>query len=196
MVGKGQVLPVLFFIRLSHRTMISEASNRIFLTGFMGAGKSTIGKLLANLLMCPFVDIDELIVRQEGRTIAEIFTADGEDTFRDCETKALKSLCQQPPAVYATGGGIVLRAENRREMKNHGRIVYLKADWPTLMNRLQQSVGRPLVDPEKGWDVPRTLWLERLPFYEEADIVVDTDGLTPLAAAQKIAAHSVVTACH
>lgn len=167
--------------------MQPEILTNIFLTGFMGAGKSTVGKLLAAQLKRPFVDIDERIVQRARRAIAEIFATNGEGYFRDCETAILKELRQQPVAVYATGGGIVEREENRCEMKAIGRIIYLKTSWPILKARLQQSAGRPLVDSASGWDNVKELWTKRQPFYEDADIVVDTDGLTPLEVAAWIA---------
>jgi shikimate kinase len=186
---KGQELPVLFCIKLVPQTqyMQPEITNNIFLTGFMGAGKSTVGKILADLLKCAYSDLDDMIVQREKRTIAEIFATEGEDYFRDCETAVLRSLRSQPAVVYATGGGLVVRGENRRQMQILGRVVYLKASWPTLMNRLQQSTDRPLVTPERDWYNLKQLWTQRQAFYEDADIVVDTDGLTPLQVAQKIA---------
>lgn len=167
-------------------SMLLEIRTNIFLTGFMGAGKSTAGKSLAALLGSPFVDLDEQIVCYEKRSIADIFAAEGETYFRDCETKVLQDLCPQSVTIYATGGGIVVRDENRQVMKSKGRIIYLKTSWPTIKARLQQSVDRPLVDPAKGWDEVRNLWLKRQTYYEDADFVVDTDGLTPLQVAQKI----------
>ena len=164
-----------------------EVSKNIFLTGFMGAGKSSVGRLLAKLLNRPFVDLDEMIVQRENRTIADIFSVDGEKYFRDCETSVLNELCQQSVAIYATGGGIVVRDENRRAMKKVGRIVYLKTSWATLESRLRKSVNRPLVDPEAGWDHVKALLVERQAFYKDADIVVETDGCTPLQVARKIA---------
>jgi len=162
-------------------------SKNIFLTGFMGAGKSTVGRLLANLMNRPFVDLDEMIVQRENRTITDIFSADGEKYFRDCETSVLNELYQQPVAIYATGGGIVVRDENRRTMKGIGSIVYLKTSWATLKNRLRKSVDRPLVDPDAGWDHVKALLADRQTFYEDADIVVETDGCTPSQVAHKIA---------
>ena len=166
--------------------MRSNTQENIFLTGFMGAGKSTVGKLLADLLGCAFNDLDEMIVQREGRTIADIFAAESECYFRDRETAILKELCSQPSAVYATGGGLVVRDENRIQMQRLGRVVYLKASWPTLKMRLQSSTGRPLITPVKDWTKLKKLWSERQPFYEAADVVVATDGLTPLQVAQKI----------
>ncbi len=169
--------------------MQPELKSNIFLTGFMGAGKSSVGRVLADLLKCSFADLDEMIVQREGRSIAEIFAVDGEDYFRDCETAILNELPQQQEAaVYSTGGGLVIREENRRQMRRLGRIIYLKASWPTLMVRLQQSVDRPLVTPERDWDKLKNLWTRRQAFYADADIVVDTEGLAPLQVAQDIAA--------
>lgn len=167
--------------------MQPEITYNIFLTGFMGAGKSTVGKILADLLKYAYSDLDDMIVQCEKRTIAEIFAAEGEDYFRDCETAVLHALRSQPATVYATGGGLVVRDENRRQMQRLGRVVYLKASWPILMNRLQQSTDRPLVSPEKDWYKLKQLWTKRQAFYEDADIVIDTDGLTPVQVAREIA---------
>ena len=152
----------------------------------MGAGKSTVGQLTADLLNMPFVDLDEKIVQREQRSIATIFATDGEECFRDCETDLLDELKEQPAAVYATGGGIVAREVNRQAMASMGKIVYLSASWPTLQERLRSSVGRPLVAQEKNWDELKTLWGKRQTFYSEADIIVSVDGLTPMDIAQNI----------
>ena len=161
-------------------------SHNVFLTGFMGAGKTTVGRSLAELTGCPFHDLDSMIVQREKRSIAEIFAADGEEYFRNCETVVLSTLKKQDRAVYATGGGIVMRDKNRAMMRSIGRIVYLHADWETLRGRLQGSVDRPLVDQATGWHDLEQLWLSRLPDYQDADLVVDTDASTPLQVAQKI----------
>jgi shikimate kinase len=169
--------------------MQPELKHNIFLTGFMGAGKSSVGRVLAALLKCSFADLDEMIVQREGRSITEIFAVDGEDYFRDCETAILNKLShQQAVAVYSTGGGLVIREENRRQMRRLGCIVYLKASWPTLMMRLQKSVDRPLVTPERDWHKLKDLWIRRQVFYADADIVVDTDGHEPLHVVQEIVA--------
>jgi shikimate kinase len=152
----------------------------------MGAGKSTVGRLLAELMQCLFFDLDEMIVDREQRPIRSIFTTDGEVYFRDCETAVLHALDLHHTAVYATGGGIIMREENRKVMRNQGRIIYLKSTWLTIQKRLQSSTERPLVDREKGWDDVKALWLQRQPFYEDADLVVETDGLTPTQVAQRI----------
>ena len=157
--------------------MIPPRSN-IFLTGFMGAGKSSVGRRLAQRLDYRFADLDQLIVTREGRSIAEIFDARGEGYFRDCEAAVLAGQAATERTVFATGGGIVGREENRAVMKRNGTVVYLRASWPTLERRLARSSGRPLADPQQGWDKIRQLWHSRLPWYEEADLVIDTDQLT------------------
>lgn len=158
----------------------------IFLTGFMGTGKTTVGKSLAGLLGCPFVDLDDLIVQREGRPIAEIFATNGELYFRDCETSLLKELHHDQSAIYATGGGLVVRDENRRHMANLGKVVYLKASWSVLKHRLQQSSARPLVNSAKDWGKVKDLLFQRQIYYEQADLIIETNGLTPVQVAQKI----------
>lgn len=166
--------------------MHEESINNIFLTGFMGVGKSTVGMFLADLLRCPFQDLDEMIVQRENRSIREIFSESGEGYFRDCETKLLKELTLQPTTVYATGGGIVIREENRLLMTKLGYTVYLTCSWPVLKKRLQMNADRPLVNSAKDWDDVKGLWVRRRTFYEDANIVVNTEGLTPSQVAQKI----------
>ena len=149
----------------------------IFLTGFMGAGKSTVGRRLAQRLDYRFADLDQLIVAREGRSISEIFATRGEGYFRDCEAAVLAGQAETMRTVFATGGGIVAREENRAVMKQFGTVVYLRASWPILERRLARSSGRPLADPQLGWEKIRQLWHRRLPWYEEADLVIDTDQL-------------------
>jgi len=158
----------------------------VFLTGFMGAGKSTAGQLTADLLEMPFFDLDERIVQSEKRSIATIFAKDGEEYFRNCETGLLGELKEEPAAVYATGGGIVVREANREAMASMGKIIYLSASWSTLQKRLNNSVDRPLVALEKNWDELKTLWVKRQTFYSEADIIVNVDGLAPSEVARNI----------
>ena len=141
---------------------------------------------MSGLLKCPFADLDEIIVQRENRSIAEVFAADGELYFRDCETAVLKELPQHPTSVYAAGGGLVVRDKNRQLLEKLGRVVYLKASWPVLRQRLQQSVDRPLVNSAKEWGHVESLLSQRQAFYERADIVIETDGLAPLQVACKI----------
>ena len=167
--------------------MQTKETTHLFLTGFMGSGKTTVGKVLADLLEYPFVDLDEQIVRSENRPITTIFETDGEGYFRDCESAALTRTCQQKKFVCATGGGIVERDENRQRMKNCGQVVYLKTDWAILQSRLQESSGRPLVDSDKCWHKVKALWVKRQPLYSDADLIIETGNQNPLQVARKIA---------
>jgi shikimate kinase len=163
--------------------------SNIFLTGFMGAGKSTVGRRLAQRLGYCFADLDQLIVAREGRPISEIFASRGEEYFRDCETGVLTEQAGTEHTVFATGGGIIGRNGNRALMKQLGKVVYLRATWPTLKKRLARSSGRPLADPKQDWEKIRQLWQGRLPWYEEADLVIDTDQLTVPEAVRAIISH-------
>ena len=163
--------------------------SNIFLTGFMGAGKSTVGRRLAQRLGYGFADLDQLIVAREGIPIAEVFAAHGENYFRDCEAAVLTEQAGTEHTVFATGGGIVGRNGNRARMKQLGKVVYLRASWPTLEKRLARSSGRPLADPQQGWEKIRQLWQSRLSWYEEADLVIDTDRLTVPEAVRAIISH-------
>lgn len=152
----------------------------------MGAGKTTVGHALAELTGCPFYDLDSMIVQREKRSITEIFDTDGEEYFRNCETMVLSDLQEQDCAVYATGGGIVMREENRALMKKMGRIVFLRASWVALRGRLQRSADRPLVNQANNWHDLERLWEDRLPCYLDADLVVDTEDMSPRQVARKI----------
>jgi len=166
--------------------MENIGAQNIFLTGFMGAGKTTVGHALAKITGWHFYDLDRLIVDKERRSIAEIFKTDGEEYFRNCESIVLSGLTEENNAVYATGGGIVLREENRTLMRGKGKIIYLQTSWDTLYERLKDSIDRPLVNPANGWYDLEQLWLRRMPFYQDADLVVDTDGIPALHVAEKI----------
>ena len=171
--------------------MDSSAPKIIFLTGFMGAGKSTVGKMLAEKLNYNFADTDTLIVEQKGQSIAEIFAGSGEDYFRELETDVLKNLELSSPTVFATGGGIVLRKENRSFMRQQGAVVYLRASWPETRSRLLDSKERPLVNQQEGWESVEKRWLERQKFYEDADYIIDTDKFTPEECVTEIYKHVI-----
>src|SRR5215472_10154147 len=109
----------------------------IFLTGLSGSGKSTVGCILAQCLNKPFVDTDALIEAACGASISSIFSQQGEDYFRECETRALaRAATIKGGAIIATGGGIVVREENRALMREHGERIYLQVDPATALERL------------------------------------------------------------
>ncbi|HLQ98460.1 MAG TPA: shikimate kinase [Candidatus Dormibacteraeota bacterium] len=147
----------------------------IYLIGFMGSGKSTIGVRLADKLGKSYVDTDEFIVNTSQQKIADIFKNFGEDTFRNYETKAIKEVSNYE--VVSTGGGIVEKSDNLQIMKNNGLIVYLHASFDEISNRLEKDQTRPLWksnDEEK-----LKLYRRRLSMYKQyADHIVHTDGKT------------------
>jgi shikimate kinase len=156
--------------------MCKTSKKAIVLVGFMGAGKSTVGRVLAKLSGVPLVDLDALIVQQQGCTIPEIFAGQGEGAFRHYETEALRTLKRAEPIVLATGGGIVGCQENWQLMRSLGLIIYLRASWETLRARLVGSTDRPLASAGRSESDIKNLLQQRLPLYEQADLVIDTDG--------------------
>ncbi|NLC70701.1 MAG: 3-dehydroquinate synthase [Desulfuromonadaceae bacterium] len=154
--------------------------NNIILLGFMAAGKSTVGRELSRRCGCDFIDLDARIEVDQGRTIREIFASDGEEAFRNLESNALRELGSIRGAVIATGGGIIKRGVNREILKKMGRTIYLRAGLETLVKRMAVSEARPLADrSDEGWAKLQSLLEVREPFYREADLIIDTDGLTP-----------------
>lgn len=150
----------------------------IILIGFMGAGKSTVGKRLAKACNRKFIDTDQKIEAETGRVISDIFAQDGEEFFRDLETELLKKLkTQQEPLVIAVGGGLPVRAINRILLKELGTVVYLKAEVDTLEKRLQGSVTRPKLLGGNLRGRILSLMEAREEFYQDAaEIVYHTDG--------------------
>ena len=159
----------------------------IFLTGFMAAGKTTVGRLVANGLGREFVDIDELVVRGAGMAVPEIFRREGEDSFRRRESGAIDDAVRFPARVIAVGGGAVLSADNRTVLKQAGYLVYLRATPETLGGRLADDSDRPLLNVPDRVGRIRDLLVARGPIYETAgDLTVDTDQTSPEQAADKV----------
>lgn len=154
----------------------------IYLTGFMGSGKSTYGKLLAALLHRPFVDMDEVLVARLGMPITEYFAAKGEESFRLAESKLLAELAEQERLVVSTGGGIVESENNRKVMKRSGRRVYLQVTWEECLSvmRAGDKAKRPLWKDEAS---AQALLQRRAPLYEEAELTFSAKGKHPDAAA-------------
>jgi shikimate kinase len=151
--------------------------NRVFLVGFMGAGKSTVGRMLADRLGKSFVDLDDRIEERAGATISEIFEAQGEEGFRVLESEAVASVAEEDDAVVACGGGAVLSDENRRVMRDLGCVVYLAVTPEIALARVGGAESRPLLAGRSG-AVATSLLDARKSLYESvADITVDTSGL-------------------
>jgi shikimate kinase len=146
----------------------------IALIGLMGAGKTAVGRRLANRLDIAFTDVDDEIELAAGKTISEIFADHGEAYFRQGERKVIARLLGSGPQVLATGGGAYMNAETRANIAKHGISIWLKAELPVLLHRVRRRDQRPLLangDPE---DVMRALMQERYPIYAEADITVES----------------------
>ncbi|MEE4192216.1 MAG: shikimate kinase AroK [Halieaceae bacterium] len=160
---------------------------RVFLVGPMGAGKTTIGRQLAQLLHLEFLDSDQAIEARAGADIPWIFDVEGEAGFREREVRMIDELTQRDSIVLATGGGAILREENRTALSQRGSVVYLYASIRQQFERTSKDRNRPLLqvpDPEGRL---RELMAERDPLYREiADHVVETDGLPARTVAQQL----------
>lgn len=148
----------------------------IILTGFMGTGKSTVGRRLAQRLGWRFVDTDDLIERTAGKTISRIFAEDGEPFFRELESKIAKSLAQYSHYVIATGGGLVLRPENIAALEQAGRCVLLDASAETIYERTKRHSHRPLLQgPDPRGNI-QNLLDQRRDAYGRIRLRIATDG--------------------
>lgn len=151
--------------------------SNVILIGYMGCGKSTIGKRLSYRVKMPYVDTDKLIETKQETTIRDIFAQKGEAAFRDMETECLQGLfaCKQD-YVIAVGGGLPMREENRRLMKELGTVVYLRAKPDTIYERLKDDTTRPLLQGEDPQGKIRAMIAQRGPVYESAaDYIIDVD---------------------
>ena len=159
----------------------------IFLVGPMGAGKSTIGRHLADELHLEFFDSDQEIERRTGADIAWIFDLEGEDGFRKREENVINDLTDMQGIVLATGGGSVVSKTVRNRLSARGIVVYLQTTIDKQVDRTQRDKRRPLLQNDDTEQVLRDLAAERNPMYEEvADYVVDTDDQSARAVANQI----------
>jgi shikimate kinase len=152
--------------------------SNIFLIGFMGAGKTTIGFLLAKKLNFNFEDTDQMIVQEECKEIVEIFESKGEDYFRDLETKKLLEIEDYKKTIFATGGGIVLRQQNREILKRNFSV-YLKASYQTIFERIKDDNTRPLLNTQDPYSTGLKIFESREDIYDSFDFIVDTDNISP-----------------
>lgn len=158
-------------------------NDQIWLIGFSGTGKSRLARPLAAALNWTPLDLDKAIENEAGDTIAGIFAGGGEDAFRVLETQAVEEAAQRHNVVVATGGGAVLAEANRNAMRRRGFIVCLEARPDTLLARLRAGSGavsdRPLLHGAAPLSRIIALKAERQPLYDEADLTIETDDLTP-----------------
>lgn len=154
-----------------------DGSTVVVLVGMMGSGKSTVGRLLAERRGVAFCDTDEEVSRRQGSTIPEIFARDGEQVFRDLESEAL-GMCIGRGGVIATGGGVVLRSDNRA-LLGDARVAWLDASIEELVARLEDDTGRPLLGADRHATLV-DLDRQRRPLYAEvASVRIEATGRTP-----------------
>lgn len=164
-------------------TLSPSRKERIYLTGFMGSGKSTIGPILANTLGYDFVDVDHAIESAAGKTVNELFREHGEEYFRNLERKLIAQLSTVPHLVVSLGGGTIADRENLRVICATGILVYLKTTPEQLFRRLHHKSNRPVLRTEEGEQLPEEelwarildLYSRREPFYVKADVIIHTD---------------------
>lgn len=167
---------------------MDERGKNIVLIGFMGSGKTTVGRRLSYRLRIPVEDTDKLIENRQGVTVSEIFARDGEEAFRRMETELLKELGQRPYGrILSVGGGTPVREENRRLLKACGTVIYLRAKAETIYERLKGDTTRPLLQCDNPLERIRELLADRNAAYEEcADVTVDVDDVSTEQISEKI----------
>lgn len=162
----------------------------IYLIGFMGSGKSTVGKLLATHLEKPFFDTDRLIEEKTNKTVETIFVEGGEVSFRKKETELLVDLEKMEPAVIAVGGGLPCQGNNIKALRDSGVVICLNTSLLTLIKRLKSEQGtRPLLSTVSEQELPskiEAMLSERVVFYKMADLFIPNEGTNPEKPVQDI----------
>ena len=148
----------------------------IALVGLMGAGKSTVGRRLANRLGLPFADGDDVVEQAAGMSVADIFSTLGEPAFREGEARVMRRLLEGPPIVLATGGGAMMNAETRALLKQNAVTVWLRADIRVIASRVQRRDTRPLLRGKDAFQTLTAMAEVRYPHYAEADVILDVGG--------------------
>jgi shikimate kinase len=160
--------------------------SNIALIGFMGTGKTSVGRVVADALGFEFLDTDELIQSRTGRTIADIFAKEGEPAFRALERQVVQELSTQAKTVISTGGGLPTNAENLAALKSFALVVCLWASPEKIWERVRHQSHRPLLHDADPQQKIRDLLAVRAPFYREADVLVNTDLRAAREVAQQI----------
>ena len=151
----------------------------LIMVGFMGVGKTTIGRKLAKRLGYHFLDMDEQIEKEQKCNISEIFESRGEEYFRRLEVKLLLKLSSIQNTVIATGGGAIATEGNFDLMKKYGTVIYLKTSVEDIIERVKRSYHRPLLQTENPEERVHALLEKRIPLYEQADHIIETNNLSP-----------------
>lgn len=161
----------------------------IVLTGFMGTGKTAVGRELSKMLGMKVVDVDAEIEKSQGMKISDIFSRHGEPRFREIETETIRRVADLDGAIISTGGGAVLREENMAALRERGMIFCLSASAETICRRTKPSNDRPLLQVDNPMARINELLEYRKPFYEKAGIMIDTENKSPRQVAEEIAEH-------
>ena len=157
---------------LKDRARAALGSRNLILVGLMGAGKSSVGRLVAQQLGIPFIDSDVEIERVSRMTITELFASYGEEEFRALETRVMKRLLKNGPRVVSTGGGAFINDRTRKHIKKGGLSLWLKADLDVLWERVNKRDTRPLLKTENPMQTLENLMNARYPIYAQADVTV------------------------
>jgi len=159
----------------------------ISLIGFMGSGKSTVGKILAEKLGLIFIDLDKVIEMDQEKEISNIFKIHGEKYFRELETRVIKRIYKNKNCVFACGGGVVKRKENMDLIRKNSLVVYLNVLIDDIIYRLKEAKGRPLVDVENKEETIERMMEERDILYRKyANIIINNDNDNPDRTVDKI----------
>ena len=164
----------------------SETMKNIYLTGFMGTGKTTIGKILAKKLNLEFVEMDQIIEQREGQKIVNIFAEKGENYFRDKERALLEELSLKENLVISCGGGLICNEQNLNLVKNSGIAITLNASVSNIYERTKKYTDRPLLNVDNPLKKIAELLNERTPYYEQAHHIINTDNRSTGTVVEKI----------
>ena len=171
---------------LRDRARAALQGRNLILVGLMGAGKSSVGKIVASQLGIPFIDTDHEIERVSRMTIPELFARYGEQEFRELESRVIRRLLRQGPRVVSTGGGAFINERTRQHLKSGGLSVWLKADLDVLWDRVSRRDNRPLLKTENPKQTLENLMTARYPIYAEADLTVQSRDVRKELVAREI----------
>ncbi len=167
--------------------MAEREKTNIILIGFMGSGKSSVGEKLARRLGYQFVDTDLEVETSTRKSIKHIFEQEGEERFRQAESKVIAEISERESQVISCGGGAVLNPANMEELRRKGKIIYLKGDPAPLFERIKESDERPLLNVKSRWEEFQRIFAERKERYEEsADVIVLLDSRTQAEIVEEI----------
>jgi shikimate kinase len=164
----------------------SDKSGNIVLVGFMGSGKSAVGRELQRLTGFRLVDVDTEVERAEGMSINDIFSSRGEAAFRDAEAREISRISESRGQIISTGGGAVLRQDNIETLSGSGAVVCLSASPETIYKRTKRNRDRPLLQVDDPLKKIREMLAQRQPYYDKADATIDTEGKNPFEIATEV----------